>query len=501
MTRPSFSDSWKKKAAALVKERKRAKEAEAKKKGAAGIPKNFPYSTEFQTGAVELVNQRKLELADDSQPIRRGAVTREEAESLVIKEVTKALEINNPKTLADWLKKSKRGQLHARKKGKGKSGDKYARQDCLLPILPNSSKDFNKQAEEAVLDELRREGYEISEKTLGRDIKALIHRGKLYPGDPDDIDDFDDDEDSTKNGNKKPSAHGWYKHHKPSLRFESLSVTDALSLSLLDSFLQPILPADTVQKIKPIFQQAKDKLKQEASGNKLARWMERVAVVQPTPPFLPPKLDDALLSELHPGKTKDEITQIKQISDKASDTIRNCLFEEQQVKVRYVNLKSELKWHTLNPLGLVQRNQVTYLLATSLTDRNDPPKILPFAMHRVIDAEKAYQEAKLPEGFSLQAHIAEGGMGFSQKGMEVRKIKLKAWFSKNLGTALAQTRFSEDQTIADTEDGVELTATVVDNMTLRWWLLSKTGDIVVLEPEDLREYIAKQLREGAARYD
>lgn len=499
MTRPSFSDSWKKKAAALVKERKRAKEAEARKKGAAGIPKNFPYSAGFQTGAIELINQRRLELAKDSQPNRRDAGTRQEADLLVIKEVTKALEINNPKTLADWLKKSERGQLHARKKGKGKSGDKYARQDCLLPMLPNSSKDFNKQAEEAVLDELRREGYEISEKTLGRDIKALIHRGRLHPGDPDDLDDYDDDsEDDTKKRNKNHAAKKWYKNHKPSLRFESLSVPDALSLSLLESFLKPILPGDTIKKIKPIFQQAKDKLKREAGGNKLARWIERVAVIQPTPPFLPPKLDDALLSEFHPGKSKDEI---KQISDKASDTIRDCLFDEKQVKVRYVNLSGGLKWHTLNPLGLVQRDQVTYLLATSLTDRSDPPKILPFAMHRVIDAEKAYQEAKLPEGFSLQAHIAEGGMGFSQKGMEVRKIKLKAWFSKPLGTALAQTRFSENQTIKDTEDGVELTATVVDNMTLRWWLLSKTGDIVVLEPEDLREYIAKQLREGAARYN
>jgi hypothetical protein len=497
MTRPSFSDSWKTKAAALVKERKRAKEAEAKKNGAAGIPKNFPYSAEFQTGAVELVNQRERELAEVLQPNTGDAETRQEAESLVIKEVTKALEINNPKTLENWLKKSARSRLHGGKKGKGKSGDKYVRQDYLLTLLPKSSGEFTKGAEEAVIAELRSEGYDISERTLSRDIKALIHRGKLHPGDPEDTDDSDDDED-TGTGDKNSTAIKWHKNHKPSLRFESLSVTDALSLSLLDSFLQPILPSDTVQKIKPIFQQAKDKLKREASGNKLARWMERVAVIQPTPPFLPPKLDDALLSEFHPGKSK---SKIKEISDDASDTIRNCLFEEQQVKVRYVNIKGELKWHTLNPLGLVQRDQVTYLLATSLADRNDPPRILQFVMHRVIDAEKAYQEAKLPEGFSLQAHIAEGRMGFSQKGMEVRKIKLKAWFSKNLGAALAQTRLSEDQTIKDTEDGVELTATVVDNMTLRWWLLSKTGDIVVLEPEDLREYIAKQLREGAARYD
>jgi translation initiation factor IF-1 len=84
--------------------------------------------------------------------------------------------------------------------------------------------------------------------------------------------------------------------------------------------------------------------------------------------------------------------------------------------------------------------------------------------------------------------------------MQKGEIKLKAWFSKRLGDSLSQTKLSKDQTIRDTEDGVELTATVVDNWTLRWWILSKTGDIVVLEPEDLRHDIAKILSEGAARY-
>ena len=158
---------------------------------------------------------------------------------------------------------------------------------------------------------------------------------------------------------------------------------------------------------------------------------------------------------------------------------------------------TEPKWHTINPLGLVQRDQITYLIATFPTDRKNPPSIPSFALHRVIDAKKAYLPAKAPENFSLQAHLASGAMGFSEKG----KIKLKAWFTKRLGDSLAQTKLSEDQTIRATEDGVELTATVVDNWTLRWWILSKTGDIVVLEPESLREDIAKQLSDGAARYD
>lgn len=497
MTRPALSSDWKKKADALVNEHNRAKDAYAKEKSTKEVPRNFPYSTEFRTGAIELFNQRKAQLADALKPNTRSAETRQEADALVIKEVTKALEIGNPKRLEEWLGKNERGQLDAKKKGKGKSGDKYARQDYLLTLLPDSSMDFNKEAKEAVFKELRGEGYEISDKTLGRDIKALIHRGKLHPGDPNDLDDDDDDgSDDDKSAKKNPTANGWYKNHKTSLRFESLSVTDALSLNLLESFLKPILPVDTVKKIKPIFQQAREKLKQEVGGNKLARWIERVAVVSPTQPFLPPKLDDALLAEYHPDKSQEDI---KKLCDAASDTIRTCLFEEQQVKIRYVKPGTEPKWHTINPLGLVQRDQITYLVATFPTDQKNPPTIPSFALHRVIDAEKAYLPAKAPENFSLQAHLASGAMGFSEKG-KIEKIKLKAWFTKRLGDSLAQTRLSEDQTVRDTDGGVELTATVVDNWTLRWWILSKTGDIVVLEPKALREDIAKTLREGAARY-
>lgn len=494
MTRPAPSSDWKNKAEALVKEHKRAKEAYTKEKGTQEVPKNFPYSAQFKTGAVALVNQRKAELAAAMKPSIRNLEARQADHALVIKEVTKALEIGNPKRLEEWLEKHEHGQLQAGKKGKGKSGDKYARQDCLLRLLPDSSKYFNAKA---VLDELKADGYWISEKTLDRDIKALIYRGKLNPGDPDDLEDDDDDEDSTSAGTKKPSARNWNKYHTKSLRFESLSVTDALSLNLLESFLLPILPADTIKKIKPIFEQAKDKLKREAGANKLARWAERVAVVSPTPPFLPPKLDDALLAASHPGKSRKKITELL---DNAYETIRECLFDEQQVTIRYVKPGGEPKKHIVNPVGLVQRDQVTYLLSTFPTDKKNPPTVLMFAMHRVIDAEKAHVPANAPRDFSLQAHIDAGGMGFSDKGT-VEKIKLKAWFSKPLGNRLAQTRLSEDQTTRDTEDGVELTATVVDNWTLRWWLLSKTGDIVVLEPEDLREYIAKQLRDGAARYD
>ncbi|MDP2433999.1 MAG: WYL domain-containing protein [Pseudomonadota bacterium] len=102
----------------------------------------------------------------------------------------------------------------------------------------------------------------------------------------------------------------------------------------------------------------------------------------------------------------------------------------------------------------------------------------------------------MPKGFSLQGFIDQGGFGFGEKG----PIKLKAWVSKMLGERMAETRLAADQKLQPVADGFELTATLIDSWRLRWWILSKTGDIVVLGPKTLRTEIAKQLSEGAARY-
>lgn len=71
-------------------------------------------------------------------------------------------------------------------------------------------------------------------------------------------------------------------------------------------------------------------------------------------------------------------------------------------------------------------------------------------------------------------------------------VKVRAWVSEMLGPRLEEVKLSSDQKLRPVEGGYELTATLIDSWRLHWWILSKTGDIEVLEP--------KSLREGAARY-
>ena len=74
--------------------------------------------------------------------------------------------------------------------------------------------------------------------------------------------------------------------------------------------------------------------------------------------------------------------------------------------------------------------------------------------------------------------------------LSAKKIKLEAYFSGPIGTYLAESPISEDQTLVDEEDGyVCLRATVPDTFELRQWLKSFGDEVIVTKPATLlREF-------------
>jgi len=50
------------------------------------------------------------------------------------------------------------------------------------------------------------------------------------------------------------------------------------------------------------------------------------------------------------------------------------------------------------------------------------------------------------------------------------------------------------------DDGFILTATLPNTWRLKWWILSKSGDIEVLKPIELRKEIKVLLTSAAAKY-
>ena len=321
------------------------------------------------------------------------------------------------------------------------------RQWELLKLLPSGSPGKSAgDLKQALADG----GYVVTKRTVERDLEALE---TLFP---------------IMHGETPPFDWHWVKGG--AFGVLGLSTADALSLHLLKQFLKPILPVAMTRQLDPMFELAGSKLNAQKDGNALGRWATKVAVVSPNLPTIPASIDATVMQ-----------------------AIQEALLAEEKIAVDYVSSgKPFARAQTLHPLGLVQSGSITYLVATAF--HYPAPRL--YAMHRMRSAKRLYESATVPPGFSLQRFVDDGGMQFG----ESRRVRFKAWVSPMLAAQLADTRLTDNQQLEPSDDGSVLTATLPRSWRLRWWILSKSGDIEVLAPADLRKEIADLLAEAAARY-
>ena len=320
----------------------------------------------------------------------------------------------------------------------------------LLQLLPSGPPGMTAaQARE----KLASAGYEASKRTIERDLNEL---SRLFP----------------LQCNSKGTPYGWYWTPGKAANLPGISISEALTLKLVESSVRPLIPQWMLQGLESRFAQAQEKLEVLATDNPSARWPRYVASVTPNMILLPPRV----------------------IAD-ALPTLQQALVEEFQVEAIYRSShKQELKSLILNPAGLVQRGHTTYLLASSegFTD------IRQYALHRFQSIRLLDTARQQPEGFDLQRYIDDKLMQFGQRG----EIRLQAWVSDKLGDILQETPLSEDMCLEPCEDpaGYNLMTTVTDTWELRWWILSHTGSIVVRQPAALSQDIKAKLEKALGQY-
>lgn len=324
-----------------------------------------------------------------------------------------------------------------------------ARQWELLKLMPSARSSGYKVAEFEY--ELSERGFAVSKRTIQRDLIAL---SEVF-----DIDVREDEE-----GNY------WRWQPYAKLDLQSLELTDALTLRLIEQALRPLLPASVLRALEPRFKNAAEKLDSISDANQMGAWPNKVASVLPMASFIPPEIDPNVLEE-----------------------VQNCLLKDFAIECKYRSVGSkEARAMVLHPLGLVQRGHVSYLVATA--NEHDKPRT--FALHRMSEVENAHVRVKRPLGFTLKQFIDDGGMGFGT----AEPIKLVARISPMLARELSETKLSNAQKIREDNDWFIIEAAVKQTWQLEWWLLSKIGDLVVIEPEPLRKDIAKKLEEAYKSY-
>jgi predicted DNA-binding transcriptional regulator YafY len=186
--------------------------------------------------------------------------------------------------------------------------------------------------------------------------------------------------------------------------------------------------------------------------------------------------------------------QLPEIDEAILDAVTRGLLEGRRLDVAYRSReKGDLLRCELNPLGLVFKGGVAYLVCT-FWDYTDIRQIV---LHRLQRAEVLEVPATVPEGFDLDRYIQEGEFSYPVGA----PIRIEAVFSRGAHLHLQDTPLSADQVITELDhERVLLRATVENTAELRWWLLG-FGDLVeVLAPADLRAEFRERAAALAARY-
>lgn len=325
-----------------------------------------------------------------------------------------------------------------------------SRQWELLKLLPARPPGVTAHI---LVERLAEAGFKVSKRTVERD---LIELAQLFP----------------LQCNDKGIPYGWYWTPGATAELPGMTVSEALTLRMVEDSLRPLLPSFMLKSLEPRFAQAHQKLQALGPHVPAARWIDKIASVPPELTLQAPEIDEVLLEQ-----------------------IQQALLDDRQLRCHYFaahsNKHREL---VLNPLALIQRGNTTYLAA--ITEPYEDVRL--YAVHRFQQAEALINPSRRPDSFSLGDYIAAGALQFTSPGAGL--IALQAWIHDDLARQLRETPLSSDMLLEPEEVGHRLTATVQDSWQLRWWMLSQAGSIAVREPVGLREELIRQLEAGLAAH-
>ncbi len=329
-------------------------------------------------------------------------------------------------------------------------GDPLIRQWQMLRLVPRAPRKASTAMLEAQLSD---RGLEINRRSIQRDlIKLSVH----FP--------------LVCDMRSKPYGWSWARDAAP-FDVPGIDMHTALAFHLAFEYMVHLLPATTSSYLAPHVAQARSVLA-TLPGGALAAWPDKIAVVPTTPPRLPPHIDPDVLEAVH-----------------------TALLTQRRLDVVYRRRgEEETKRYVANPLGLVYRDAIAYLVC-SLREYDD---VVQLAVHRMVSAEVGSQPCRAPKGFSLAAYVGSGAFGFL---VGEGRLALKLRVEPKVAVSIIEAPVSADQMISTDASGwTVVEATVADTVRLRTWLLGLSHYAEVLAPKSLRQEIMEATRRQAAVY-
>lgn len=337
-------------------------------------------------------------------------------------------------------------------RAKNNSSDSVYRQWAILKHIPQYPR---KITTSELLAKLKDEGFELTQRTVNRNLISLSNIFPLYEDD-----------------RSKPFGWSWGKDAE-SYIFPSLSPVQALTLVLAKDHLSNLLPANLMKMIEPYFECAENVLLGGLNIKNMSEWRGKITISPINQAMLPPSYADGVVEAIH-----------------------EALFNENQIEIVYTSRAKGRKdqAYTAHPLGLIQRGPSMYLAARLFT--YEDVRLLP--IHRIRSVKMLKDKIRKPVGFSINKFIETAQVG--NRFLSGENIKLSVrFFDKDICEHLNETPLSKDQKIIEEKNGAaRVEATVQNTDQLIYWLMGFGGQIEVIKPKSVRERIKEAAK---AMYD
>ena len=311
------------------------------------------------------------------------------------------------------------------------------RQISMLELIPRAPrKTYAKKLKAQLSDR----GYDVDERTIQRDLVSLERVLPLMC-----------------DARDKPYGWSWAETGL-GIQAPAMDPIEALTLSLAEQYLEPIMPKASFNRIEYFFKRANNILK-GSSPKLISRWRDRVKVLPELLRFKKPELNKDVEQALY-----------------------RATFEGKQVKALYRKrgeTKSSLR--LIHPLGLVMKGSTNYLICMMDEDSINP-RYLP--LQRFVTADVLEEKIREPKNFDLDDFIHKNNLGFAYSE---NLYTFEAVFDKTMAFHLLETPLNSTQKIKELKNNkLHVKARVPDTLQFEQWLMSFGSDVEVLNPKKLR---------------